>query len=177
MNKTHILLLALLLLSLVVKAQDCGTSVSDANLKHLNDLDEAWHLHTLSAQKAPPTSIQFVPVQLHIIRQTGGTGGIDPNEFLAAFERVNEHYAYSGIHFYQCAPIHYIDDNTYYNYDKTEMAALDAAHSVSNVINIYSTETVTSGCFHHLWSCPISGRARFCNAQKQLHPQWQHLRT
>ena len=146
----------LILLSKNINAQDynCGTTIEDADLKYLDQQNKLWQLHQLN-QPESGTTLSIVPVQLHIIRTTSGTGGIAESDFLAAFDRVNSDYFNAGIHFYQCSAVNYIDDDDYYDYDKSEMTALDNAHSISNVINIYSSDGVTSG------GSPICGHAQF----------------
>lgn len=100
-------------------------------------------------------NIRMVPVQLHTIRTTAGTGGISDAAYERAFDLANEYFILGGIHLYQCNSINYIDDDTYFDYDKTQMAALDAAHAVSNVLNIYVANTVTGT------SGTICGHAQF----------------
>lgn len=133
---------------------DCGTVIDETNVDQLRQINQYWQNNKDGINRSV-TAMNFVPVQLHIIRTSAGTGGISPAEYIAALDRVNEMYHESKIHFYQCAAINYIDDDNYYNYDYSEMAALDAAHSVANVINIYSSENVTSGASN------ICGHAQF----------------
>ena len=164
MKKAYLTFLAIpyLFYSLTLMGQqhECGTDIADVDPAYLEHLNQKWiQFQNGAGGRAFPTTMTYVPVQLHIIRQTAGTGGIDPTEFEAALERVNAYYAYANIHFYQCNAINYIDDNTYYNYDKSEMNALDAAHSVNNVINIYSTENVTSGASSICGHAQFPGRA------------------
>ncbi|MFK8009098.1 MAG: PKD domain-containing protein [Saprospiraceae bacterium] len=140
--------------SIAAQEKNCGTDFHGADMDYLDQQNKLWQLHQLNSPESG-TTLTFVPVQLHIIRTSAGTGGISPSDYLEAFERVNVDYLPAGINFFQCSSINYIDDDDYYDYDKSEMNALHAAHSVTNVINIYSTEDVLSG------SSPICGHAQF----------------
>ncbi len=153
---TLLALLSLFFFTIPITAQEmnCGTNFDDADMAYLTQQNKLWQLYQLNPPESG-TTLSFVPVQLHIIRTTAGTGGISPTDYLSAFDQVNLDFFDAGIHFYQCSSINYIDDDNYYDYDKSEMNALHAAHSVTNVINIYSTEDVTSG------SSNICGHAQF----------------
>ncbi|MFK7922378.1 MAG: PKD domain-containing protein [Bacteroidia bacterium] len=147
--------LALILCSsspLFAQDQECGTVLSKEELAQHRSFNQNWQQH---AQTRSGNSIIMIPVQLHILRKTNGSDGISVADFEAALDRANELFLPSSLQFYQCGPINIIDDDTYSPYDVTEMAALDAAHSTTNVINIYSSESVTSG------ATPICGHAQF----------------
>ncbi len=157
--KIHLPLLTLFSLfffatSISAQEMDCGTNFDDADLAYLHQKNKDWQLYQLNPPESG-TTLSFVPVQLHIIRTSAGTGGISSADYLAAFDRVNVDFIDAGIHFYQCSSINYIDNDDYYDYDKSEMNALHTAHSVANVINIYSTEDVFSG------TSAICGHAQF----------------
>ncbi|MEO1627732.1 MAG: PKD domain-containing protein, partial [Bacteroidota bacterium] len=157
MKKMYPFLLFCFLISSELLAQDhpCGTDlVRDADLEQLRLLDVKWQ-QVRHQQFRAGRSMTFVPIQLHTIRRSNGTDGISDADYLDAFKLVNDLYKEANIHFYQCSGINYIDDDDFFDYDKTEMSALDAAHGVPNVINIYSTENVLSG------TSRICGHAQF----------------
>lgn len=139
--------LALILFSssLFAQNQDCGTIIQPDEIPQHQVRNRAWVNDQAQNQTRSGTSIAMVPVQLHIVRRTDGSTGISVADFEAALDRANELYLPSGIQFFQCGAINTIDDDTYAPYDYSQRFLLDAAHSVANVINIYSSETVTSG--------------------------------
>ena len=152
--RTIIFLFVLFLFTSSLSAQhQCGNHSAEVNTPYLRQLNKI--IQNSPPQQRNATSMNFVPVQLHIIRTSAGTGGLDAAVYEAALDEVNKYYKNAQIHFYQCAAINYIDDDTYYDYDKSEMNALDAAHSVANVINIYTTDNCTSGANN------ICGHAQF----------------
>lgn len=133
----------------------CGTTVDATNIMKLQELNRNWQQYREQGGVRSVGAMNMVPVKLHIIRTSAGLDGISVADFEAALARANSFYTDAQMFFYQCGPINYIDDDTYSTYDKSEMAALDAAHSVTNVINIYSAPTVTSG------ATSICGHAQF----------------
>ena len=142
--------------SLTAQPDDpCGTVIDLENAAQLQLLNRAWMEYQQNPQERSFTTIHMVPVQLHIIRKTSGADGISVADFEAALDRANELFLPAQIQFFQCAAINVIDDDTYSPYDYSEMNALNTAHSVANVINIYSSETVTSGASN------ICGHAQF----------------
>ncbi|MFT5779228.1 MAG: PKD repeat protein [Crocinitomicaceae bacterium] len=155
----EIALILLVSSSFVATAQtesfiECATVIDASNIEYLEELNEKW-ITTAPYEKAYGTTTEFVPVQLHIIRQSAGSGGISSSDALRAFDRMNNFYIDASMHFYQCAPINYIDNSTYYDYDKTQMNDLDGAYSTSNVVNIYIANSATSG------ASSICGHAQF----------------
>jgi len=103
---------------------------------------ERWFLQNYHARSLQP--IDYVPIKAHIVRTSGGTGGLTVAELTAAIANMNTFYINANMQFYLCDGIHYIDDNTYYDFNQTQEAALHAAHGVANLINIYFCNSVTS---------------------------------
>lgn len=136
----------------------CGTTIDPTNLDQLIELNERWTNRSESSSevKAYGGSTYYIPVQLHLIRQDNGLGGISEADALAALDRMNEFYIDASIHFYQCGGIDLIDNSTYYDYNKSQMAALDAAYSQSNVVNIYVANSATNSS-----GSSICGHAEF----------------
>ncbi len=123
----------------------CGTDIFAGDIHYLRSLDRQWQQYRDDGAIRSVGSVNMVPVQLHIVRTSVGTGGISAANYEAALVRANEFFVDAEIFFYQCGPINYIDSDTYYNFDTSDENALHAAHSVTNVINIYSAESVGSG--------------------------------
>lgn len=120
----------------------CGTTIDQTNIERLQASNERWTNRV--EQKDYDGATRYVPVQLHIIRSTGGAGGISEVDCIAAFDRMNDYYIDASVHFFQCAPINFIDDNNYYTYDKSQMDDLQMDHGVIDVVNIYVAQSVTS---------------------------------
>jgi PKD repeat protein len=126
--------------------QFCGTTINAEDAERLIEINERWvNRSELPDQtKAYSGSTFYVPVQLHLINDDNGLGGISEAEALAALDRMNEYYIDASIHFYQCGGIDIINNSTYFDYNKSQMSALDAAYSQDNVVNIYVANTATN---------------------------------
>lgn len=85
----------------------------------------------------------YIPVRHVIIRKTDGTGGISSANLQSAMDGLNAAYAAANIQFYECSKV-YVNNDTYYDFNRSEEAALAAAHEVANVVNIFHCNTVTS---------------------------------
>ena len=97
--------------------------------------------------RAPTSSgscINYAPIKAHIIRTSAGTGGLSLADLNEAMDTMNVRYEAACMAFYLCGSVNYIDDDTYYDFDKSEEAALIAAHYEPDLINIYFANTVTS---------------------------------
>ncbi len=141
--------------SLNAQIKNCGTEIDNSNIDRLKEYNQRWQDRSLS-EKAYGTTTFNVPIQLHILRNDAGTGGISEADCLRAFERLNKFYINASIHFYQVDAINYIDETLFYDYNKTQMNSLDAAHGVTNVMNIYVANTVSNSS-----GSAICGHAQF----------------
>lgn len=85
-----------------------------------------------------------LPIQHHIVRKSDGSGGLGVDDVNNVINDLNFYYdnPTSAVHFYQCGPISYIDDNLIYNFQRSQTSVLAAQHDVPNVINIYYCKTV-----------------------------------
>ena len=154
--KSLTLLSIIALFPTLISAQvlSCGTEIDNTNIDRLNEYNERWKERT-ALEKAYGTATFSIPVQIHIIRDDSGSGGISEMDCLRAFDRLNDFYINASIHFYQIEEINFIDESLFYDYDKSQMAALDAAYSETDVLNIYIANTVSS------FGNAICGHAQF----------------
>ncbi|MFT5858037.1 MAG: PKD repeat protein [Flavobacteriaceae bacterium] len=136
------------------QAQSCGTEIDETNLVRLTEYNQRWQ-DRLIESKAYGTTTFYVPVQIHILRNDAGAGGISEADCLRAFDRLNDYYINASVHFYQVESINYVDDDNYFDYDKSQMNDLDADHGVTDVMNIYIANTVYSS------GSAICGHAQF----------------
>ena len=120
----------------------CGTQLSDedmaflaANLAETNAfIRQHTHLKNLP-------NYQF-PVQIHVGQRSDGTGGLNANQINQILIQLNSDFAETGFEFYQCAPINYIADDTYYDYVSTQEDILSNIYNTDGSINIYFFNTV-----------------------------------
>ena len=89
-----------------------------------------------------------VPVQVHIVRRSDGTGGIDETTVWNEFENwVKPYYTASNLDFVFCNATDFINSDTYYNISgDAEGDAMSAAYNVANVLNIYFVNDPDGAC-------------------------------
>ncbi|UXX80921.1 T9SS type A sorting domain-containing protein [Reichenbachiella carrageenanivorans] len=135
------LITGLLLTILTTKAQDlipCGATPTQ---KQMQQIDQ----RTRMSQRSLSTEIQMVAISAHIIRNTTGTEGLSQVDLMEALDNVNVFYAKANMQFYIIGNIHYIDDDRYYDFQQSDEYYLGIANDIENTINIYFTNSVSSG--------------------------------
>ncbi|MCB0553063.1 MAG: hypothetical protein KDD02_05880, partial [Phaeodactylibacter sp.] len=80
-----------------------------------------------------------IPVQIHIVRRSDGTGGISEASILSEFNNyVTPRYAGANLTFTFCQATRYIDSDTYYFIGSdAESNTMSNTYNVPNVMNIY----------------------------------------
>jgi hypothetical protein len=91
-----------------------------------------------------PRADYCVPVTLHVVRRSNGTGGLSNSRLDQAMDDLNIAYVDAGITFYVQGAVDYIDDDDFYfNIDTTdEINLLRQTNVVPDTINIYFTENL-----------------------------------
>lgn len=143
-----ILFLFPVLLSYAQIEPQCGTVVSPENQFYFEQLlpqiqQFEGQFSELALQRAS-TALSSVPIKAHIIRTDAGTGGLSESDLNDAIAFVNGFYANAFLEFFLCDGINYIDDSNLFDFETDEEADMTNANNVSNVINIYFANTVTS---------------------------------
>ena len=117
---------------------NCGTIINQNQKDYLDQtrIDrQNW---------SQPKSTIWIPVKHHIIRESNGTGGLDPAQILQVMNELNSYYINSNIQFFECDSINFIDNSIYYDFDSSQESALCSANDLSNVVNIYYFNSATS---------------------------------
>jgi len=117
---------------------DCGTIPTQQQIDYLNQTRNArknWN-----QSKSP----LLIPIQNHVVRETDSTGGLTIVDISFVMNTLNTYYINSNIQFYECASINYINNSTYFDFAQSQEAAIRAANDVTNVINIYYFNSITS---------------------------------
>lgn len=85
----------------------------------------------------------FIPIRFHVIRRSNGTGGASVSEVNAALTFINRAYQESEIQFYLAGSgPHYINSDTYYDYESADEDALTQANDINNAVNLYVVGTL-----------------------------------
>jgi hypothetical protein len=85
-----------------------------------------------------------IPVRQIIVRRTDGSGGVSNSDLQNAMDELNVAYAPANIQFYECSRA-YVNNDTYYDFDQSQEAALAGAYEVSNVVNVFHCNSVGNG--------------------------------
>lgn len=143
------------------QSNECGFKYTEEAKLYFDSIkDEIKTLENKFIQQrlaSTSTVLNSVPIKAHIIRRTDGTGGLTTAELDDAISVMNSIYTDAGLEFFLCDGINFIDSDDYFNYETSEESALFAAHSQSNIMNIYfanSVQNSTSGS-------NVCGYARF----------------
>jgi Tol biopolymer transport system component len=97
----------------------------------------------------------FIPLVVHIVRKSDGSGGIDPADVLDTIAATNETFAEAGMFFCQLGqPVFINSDAFYFNVDtQAEIDELRTTAVVPGAINVYFTPHLAVGA---LQLCGIS---------------------
>lgn len=128
--------------TLHANAQECGTIATAEDIKVLTEFNEARIAGRAVQNSYPRINIALT---IHIVRQDDGTGGLSTEEFEQALGMLNEAYDPINFHFFVNGDIRYIDDTDYFNFDSSNETQLTSANNVSQNINIYFFNSLTSG--------------------------------
>ncbi|MGB3608437.1 MAG: T9SS type A sorting domain-containing protein [Psychroserpens sp.] len=151
MKKT-ILLITACIACAIVNAQaepQCGTEMTPESLVYFEQLQPTLQqyeqeFYQLSNQRNSLSAVNSVPIKAHIIRNDNGTGGLSESNLNSAIAIMNQFYANAYVEFFLCDGINYIDDSNFYNFSTSQESALTSPNNVSNVINIYFANSVST---------------------------------
>jgi hypothetical protein len=117
---------------------ECGLTMTRA------EAAMAWQLHLAGAYIPPahPRGVCIVPLTIHIVRSSSGTGGLAQQWANQCIVDANLLFAPAGIQFVQPGPTRFIDSNLFYSGINTlaQINQLRQTDPVPNTINIYFTE-------------------------------------
>jgi hypothetical protein len=120
--------------------KECGTTVPPG-ARGAQLVRKARALAALP-KLAPPTDAPYhLPLAIHIVRRSDGTGGMTLNQLALAMRDLNRLWQPSGIQFFIYGRIDYINNDTYFNVAnvRADQDALRQVNSVANTINVYFT--------------------------------------
>ncbi len=116
-----------------------------------------------SHTKNTPDSIA---IQLHVIRNTDGTGGAAITSILGEISGVNEAIAATEAKLYVCQNIDYIDNSDYYHFKINQEQQITEEHNETGVINLYIPQSIDNGQVCGFSYIPITNRNHiFLSAQ------------
>lgn len=85
-----------------------------------------------------------IPLKIHVIRETNGSGGLTEAQVNSAVNTVNSYFQNSNIMFYIFEGINFIDDSDFYNLSASQEGAIAVPNDVPNTINVYFSGSLSS---------------------------------
>ncbi len=138
----------------------CGTELSAAEVEAFLAREAQFGPITIpDGAQAPP---YCVPIAAHIVRTSGGTGGLTLARLNQGVQDCNTAYTGTGIKFLLLSVDYIDDDDYYYNIDTgAEIDALIQENVVANAINVYFTPNLSNE------SGGLCGRGSFTTSSPQ----------
>lgn len=112
----------------------CGAITSPGSISLMNSLQEDYENYVTVF--SGNSTVDMVPIKVHIIRRSDGTGGITEAQFNTGLDEVNSFFVNANMEFFHCSPINFINSNTYFNFSTTEEAGFWNTYGVADVLNI-----------------------------------------
>ena len=126
------------------KKEECGTVISPEQLAAELTLDaELARNNSAALATAPPTGAPYyLPMTIHLVHRSNGTGGLTLGELGVAMRNLNLMCQQVGIQFFIYGEIDHIYDDMHFNVGKVQSKrdALRKVNVVPNTINVYFTD-------------------------------------
>ncbi|MHC5113177.1 MAG: M43 family zinc metalloprotease [Planctomycetota bacterium] len=138
----------------------CGSTPSAVEVDHALRMEAAG---AYVAEAADGAQVFFVPVALHVVRRSDGTGGLSLNDLDQSMTDANESFAAAGLVLCPYGDVNFIDDDALY-FDVDTMAEINAlrqTNAVPGAINVYFTEILA------LPGLPLCGISSFTGSNVQ----------
>lgn len=136
---------------------ECGTKITE------NQKRAEFNRLTKNLYKSftPQANRPFwIPLSIHIIRQTDGTGGLTLANLQVAMDDLNRLWLPAGFQFYQHGNVDYINDDYFYTIpdNQTRRDQLRQTNPFPNTINVYFVNELVNLCGQSSFSNdPIQG--------------------
>ncbi|WP_310390965.1 GEVED domain-containing protein [Hymenobacter sp.] len=100
----------------------------------------------LAARGALANHVTYLPLRIHILRETNGAGGTSEADIFASIAGTNQLYRAAHIQLYVCGPLHYINNSAWYDMSSGAVENdLCTPNDDPNAINVYYAHSITSG--------------------------------
>lgn len=100
----------------------------------------------LAARGRATNQMAYLPLRIHIVRQTDGTGGASEADIFASIAGTNQLYRAANIQLYVCGPLNYINNSAWYEVSPGAVENdLCTPNDDPNAINVYYAGSITSG--------------------------------
>jgi hypothetical protein len=115
----------------------CGTVLTPEDVETVLQLQAAGAFR-LPAGAAAHRGTCSIPMAIHVVRRSNGTGGLEPEWIAQCIEDANAAFAPIGVSFYQFGDVDYIDSDALYTIDNSsESTQLRNTNRVPGAVNVY----------------------------------------
>jgi hypothetical protein len=140
----------------------CGTKVTPEEAEFLKTQAAERPIESIMRNAPAAYADVCIPISVHIVRKTDGTGGISLNQFYKGLQDCNAKYADVHMHFV-IHDIIYLDSDHFYNEIDTDAEIDDLVDNnpVANTVNVYCTPNLSDA------DGGLCGRGSFPNLAHQ----------
>jgi hypothetical protein len=131
---------------------ECRTQISpEGAARYRQEIEPNFKKFLLRFQEdmaAGRMPLIHVPVQIHIVRRSDGTGGMSETAIWDEFENfVRPYYTAANLNFTFCNATNFINSDAYFNISgDAEGDAMSVEHNVADVLNIYYVNDPDGAC-------------------------------
>ena len=126
----------------------CGTVTSPAQLQEVYDFVQ----HNPAAYAKGTAVVDSIPVSIHIVGKTDGTGYYTFENLSKVMCQLNQKYAPVNFYFYLRWPIQYINNDDYYVQDYFSGEDMMDNNNVAGTVNIYFVQDPAGNCGYYTYS-------------------------
>ncbi|SFD38121.1 zinc-dependent metalloprotease [Algibacter pectinivorans] len=153
-HRNYLVFLSIVLLTSIAYTQNeienqCGTVSTTESINFYNSikpqlkaLEQDFIQKKLSKKESSKELLNLIPIKVHIIRNSDGSGGLDSSSLENTIANLNNIYAKAYMQFYLYEDINFINNNALEHFNKKNEKSLIEANYVSNIINIYFIDYV-----------------------------------
>lgn len=124
--------------------QGCGTpKFSDEYMAWKADFQQS---NTYQEYAKTSGGVTYIPVQVHIVRETDGTGGIKKADVFQRICELNTRYDSTGFYFYLSDGMRVINNSTYYRHNFFQGQAMMFQNNFPNALNMYFVDDAAGNC-------------------------------
>lgn len=131
---------------------ECGTEATPLQMEFMRK-NISLNEYGTRAGRSSETIIN-IPVKVHVIRQSNGTGGLSESQVNQAIDNLNGYFQNSNMMFFVYQGINFIDNSDFYDLNSSQEGAVAVPNDVSGAINVYFSNTLSS-------TIPLCGYTRF----------------
>lgn len=138
MNRIKNLIAAVICITCVTPSlsQECGTIAVEYPTNF--DISKSYANGKIS------DGLIKIPIKVHIINKSDGTGGISLNSIVQGLAKTNEWYANANMEFFILDDVNFINNDDFFDLKRSQEGAIAVPNDVPKVINMYFSNRLTA---------------------------------